>query len=477
MDETTKTPGTGELPAATGARTALVQQHALSELALFDNDRLEFPGKDVDAAFYRSVEESSQRISFRKFEEYMNAVMCDDASLGSASKPLANDWKQLRFFGVKAYDVLKRAAEVFLLDQVGLCRTRPIPGQESGIDRAELEASARRRREEITSASGTPYAELMLAKLNELTRGQSRPDAHDEDFARSYLGCPLFIELIWSYWHEEGMLVQTMNAISMRYQNRRVATRSRTEALSRLELSPLKALNNLLWGYLQDEPDRLSVVRRSYEYSHHYGLCLLGRAVPEPQTADSRSKFLQSFHALLNTCVKLFKQEDDRFVRPDGFPVLQSLKDVQMVLGEGMHNQYGDLPWTARAEMMIQQWFLARSEMQQFLGGRAMVPYPEGWMDRVETMKGLMGWGNTSVTHFHDLAVSGEILLLTIRYGGWTDSSDPDRARFWAKHLRKHITTYLFAYRAATGVDLTGASIDATLPAIHLKNRFDAATR
>ena len=25
---------------------------------------------------------------------------------------------------------------------------------------------------------------------------------------------PLFLELIWSYWHEEGMLVQTMNALS-----------------------------------------------------------------------------------------------------------------------------------------------------------------------------------------------------------------------------------------------------------------------
>ncbi len=36
---------------------------------------------------------------------------------------------------------------------------------------------------------------------------------------------PCLLELIWSYWHEEGMLVQTMNAISLRFQNRRGAQR------------------------------------------------------------------------------------------------------------------------------------------------------------------------------------------------------------------------------------------------------------
>ncbi len=35
------------------------------------------------------------------------------------------------------------------------------------------------------------------------------------------LTSPSLIELIWSYWLEEGMLVQTMNAIARRFQNRR----------------------------------------------------------------------------------------------------------------------------------------------------------------------------------------------------------------------------------------------------------------
>ena len=37
---------------------------------------------------------------------------------------------------------------------------------------------------------------------------------------RSKLTRPVFLELIWNYWMEEGMLVQTMNAITWRFQNR-----------------------------------------------------------------------------------------------------------------------------------------------------------------------------------------------------------------------------------------------------------------
>ena len=39
---------------------------------------------------------------------------------------------------------------------------------------------------------------------------------------------PCLIELIWSYWHEEGMLVQSMNAINRRFQNVRAPGRPRS---------------------------------------------------------------------------------------------------------------------------------------------------------------------------------------------------------------------------------------------------------
>jgi len=37
----------------------------------------------------------------------------------------------------------------------------------------------------------------------------------------------------------------------------------------------------------------------------------------------------------------------------DAFPVLNALREVHLLLAEGAHNQYGDLPWTARHEMLM----------------------------------------------------------------------------------------------------------------------------
>ena len=159
------------------------------------------------------------------------------------------------------------------------------------------------------------------------------------------------------------MLVQTMNAIGRRFQNiRRAADR---DPLATMEIGYLRPLNNLLWGYIQDEQHRLGIMRRAYEYNHHYGLVLQGKAVPELRPADSRSKFLETFHNLLHLCSIFFQQDDDTTVIADGFPVLNALKDLHLVLTEGQHNQFGDLPSTARIEMLMQQWLLARPEFRE----------------------------------------------------------------------------------------------------------------
>ena len=88
----------------------------------------------------------------------------------------------------------------------------------------------------------------------------------------SRVTAPCLLELIWSYWHEEGMLVQTMNAIAG--VSRTSAAPGDRDPLAQLEIDPLRPLNNLLWGYIQDEQNRLTVERRAYEYDHHYGLTL-----------------------------------------------------------------------------------------------------------------------------------------------------------------------------------------------------------
>ena len=83
-----------------------------------------------------------------------------------------------------------------------------------------------------------------------------------------------------------------------------------------------------------------------------------------------------------------------------------------------------------------------------------MVPYREPWMDRVDTMKQMQGWGDASVTHFRDLAVFGEQLLLSIRYGNWSVISEAAAAANWAREWRAEVQTYMHSYRAVTGVDL-----------------------
>jgi hypothetical protein len=200
--------------------------------------------------------------------------------------------------------------------------------------------------------------------------------------------------------------------------------------------------------------------------------------------AERRSKFLEAFHNLLHEAHKFFKESDDTTVIADGFPVLNSLKEVHLLLAQGAHNQFGDLPSTARAEMLIQQWLLARPEMREFLGGRIMVPYTEAWMDRVDTMKTLQGWSDVTITHFRDLGVFGEQILLSIRYGAWISVNDPVAAANWARYWRPEIQSYIHAYRAVTGVDLT---LDAPNedekakwflpPSVHLRRRLPAAQR
>jgi hypothetical protein len=281
---------------------------------------------------------------------------------------------------------------------------------------------------------------------------------------------PCLIELIWSYWMEEGMLVQTMNAVSRRFQN--VRGGGDRDPLANMEIDSLRPLNNLLWGYVQDEFNRLTVRRRAYEYIHHYGLTLFGKAASDLNVADRRSKFLEAFHNLLYQASIFFKEDFQTTVIADGFQLLNSLKEVHLVLAQGAQNQFGDLPWTARVEMLMMQYMLARREIRDFLQSRAMVPYKEPWEAQVDTMKTLQGWTDTTVSHFRDLAVYGEQILLSIRYADWINVNNEDSAKNWARYFRPEIQGYLHAYRAATGIDLTnGDTVDATIPGILLQKR------
>ena len=59
------------------------------------------------------------------------------------------------------------------------------------------------------------------------------------------------------------------------------------------------------------------------------------------------------------------------------------------------------------------------------------------------------------MTHFRDLAVFGEQMLLSIRFGDWSVVNDATQAGNWARYWRPEIQWYIHAYRAVTGVDLS----------------------
>ena len=280
-----------------------------------------------------------------------------------------------------------------------------------------------------------------------------------------------FVELIYVYWLEEAMLFQSLNRILARFQNRRAPGAG--DPLTRLAASPLLPLRGLLWGLAEAEKDRLSLRRRAAEYEYQYGLQLIGRAVPPAELlVERRTRFLEAFHNLLNACYQFYKEDSDTTINADAFPLLGNLQELHLVLSYGANNQFADAALAARIETLDVQWMLSQQEMREFLGGRTMVPYEERWMDRVDTMKSIQGWSDTSVTHFYDLAVHGEQLLLSVRHGRWnySDMEDTD-AKNWALEWKPSVQRYIHAYRAVTGVDLS-ERVDTTMPSTLLQRRL-----
>jgi hypothetical protein len=468
--------------------------------------RRAFVPSTADQALWTAIRSSADALSFRQYRRFIDAILCgegdeDDVQAFNNLRAL----KSLPFPDVEPYRLLKVATEVFMNIHCGV--VLPPRGRGTSLEDADFTELGRPRREQELRRLGStetvdaiagvlqgmwnpflqpidgqktiPYLQLIRQRLGDVQLvaddGEERIQLGRDcmGILRTKMTRPCFLELIWSYWHEEGMLVQTINAISWRFQNRHGPAQH--DPLANLEIDPLRPLNNFLWGYIQDDQHRLTVPRRAYEYDHHYGLTLLGKAVPSVRGADPRSRFLEAFHHLLYVCSIFFKEDDDTTVVADGFPVLNALKEVHLLLTEGAHNQYGDLPWTARQEMLMQEWLLARPEFREFLPRRIMVDYPEEWMDSVETMKTLQGWRSSSVLHFRDLGVFGEQVLLGVRFGAWPSVIESQQAANWARYWRPEIQGYIHAYRAVSGMDLS-ERVDATMPSVLLRQRLTRAT-
>lgn len=103
-------------------------------------------------------------------------------------------------------------------------------------------------------------------------------------------------------------------------------------------------------------------------------------------------------------------------------------------------------------------------------------------MGAVDDMKRLQGWTDTTITHFHELAVTGERILLSVRYGDWVNlDNTEDQAKNWARHWKPEVQRYIHNYQTVTGVDL-GVEVTDTRraterylqPSVHLQRRLAA---
>jgi hypothetical protein len=453
-----------------------------------------------DKIFWTAIRNRTEAISFDNYARVIDTVLCTrsgqfgktcnglEKELTNVGAPsiqerrdnLLDDFPSI--YGVDTYNLLKLATQAFLLFETGIV-IRPLqPDVQPELDPFLTEEKRRygdnsivyddpQNPSSLTLQLGNflgcggkaPYLERIV---NALVSAGSRQEGSPfcEGLLQNRFSCPSMIELIWSFWKEQGMLVQTMNAIALRFQNKRGP--SDRDPLANLEIDPLRPLSTMIWGFIQDEYNRLTVARRAYEYEHQYGLRIYGKAIPDLRPADSRSKFLEAFHNLLYRASLFYREDADTTVIADGFPLLNALREVHLLLAEGAHNQYSDLQWTARGEMLMMEWLLARPEMREFLRGRAMVPYNERWMGQVDTMKRLQGWPDTSITHFRNLAIYGEQILLSVRFGDWIDVNDQERAKTWARYWRPEIQGYIHAYQAATGVDLSDEIVDTRRAAV-----------
>jgi hypothetical protein len=451
---------------------------------------------------FAEIRKKCEALKFENYKNRVNDLLCVGVEEGNFLLTRTNQYltgRSLPFTGDDSYRVLKAATEAFLLDEgvADFERAGVNLSEASRIGAVNVGAAAA---SDYDREKGVRYFQLVYQRLpneqlkshvfprwnkesQQISQGPTKPSENDSCFGllQDRMRRPLMVELIWSYWHEQAMLAQTMYAIRNRVQN--VSENAAGDPLAHLEIGPLRPLNTLLWTYIQDEQHRLTVSRRNFEYEHQYGLSLRGKALRALQPVDRRSRFLEAFHNLLYLASVYFKEDDDTNRKADAFPVLHALKEVHFLLSEGAHNQFGELPVTSRIEMMMEQWLLSRPEFQRFLPTRESIAYPEGWMGSVDAMKTLQGWTSTSVMFYTDLARFGEMLLLSIRYEAWSEIIDRDMAANWAKMFRNEIQGYTHAYRIVTGVDLqhdgsaTAAEDRRRDPAVLIQQRWEEQRR
>ena len=197
-----------------------------------------------DLPLWVVIRKSTEAISFDNYFRFMNHVLCGEplpSSVTQTSNRIARgrarfdelqNRRFLPFTDADGYRILKVATEAFLMVNCGvaLADFDFFSDQEGDladlVRRVGITADLRGLWDRYlkfvngTSDQTLPYLALIRDKLRDVRLKDSLfADANlpQECFGilRQKLAEPCLLELIWSYWHEEGMLVQTVNAITV----------------------------------------------------------------------------------------------------------------------------------------------------------------------------------------------------------------------------------------------------------------------
>ena len=108
----------------------------------------------------------------------------------------------------------------------GYFARRDVPFPTNGLEARVHEGLPHAVRGRRAGTLTLPYLAVIRKKLGDIDINFSSVQSSAASQASECYGIlqekltnPCLLELIWSYWHEEGMLVQTMNAITRRFQN------------------------------------------------------------------------------------------------------------------------------------------------------------------------------------------------------------------------------------------------------------------
>ena len=192
---------------------------------------------------------------------------------------------------------------------------------------------------------------------------------------RSKLTRPTFLELIWNYWHEEGMLVQTLNVISWRVPE---PARPRRTTRSRCWSRPAAPAEQPPLGMRRGRGEPAHGRRRASEYHHEYGLPLPA-GPSRPSWSRLRPRFLESFHTILHLCTIYYKEVDDPTVVADAFPssTLSATSTWTSRKGRTTSTATCRGPPAGVPDAAVDR---RRPEMREFLRRPMMAPTPRrGW--------------------------------------------------------------------------------------------------